>query len=286
MGEERGRAAPGSLRTLGAHAAPVAERAWRRLSVAARPFPDFVIVGAQRGGTTSLYDWLSGHPAVAPASRKEVHYFDLHYGRGPRWYRAHFPVRRPGLVTGEATPYLLFHPLAPERVARDLPARTRFVVVLRDPVQRAVSHYWHERRLGAETEPLAKALALEEGRLAGSAERVLRGEPSYAHLHFAYAARGRYAEQLRRWYAHVEQDRILVVESEQLFRDPAAPGRVARWLGLADHAAPFPTLNDARRADDTDASVLASLRSYFAPYNEELFALLGTRLWEGDASGG
>ena len=284
MGQQR--AVPGPLRTLGAHAAPIADRAWRRISVAARPFPDFVIVGAQRGGTTSLYDWLSGHPAVAPASRKEVHYFDLHYGRGPRWYRAHFPIRRPGMVTGEATPYLLFHPLAPEHVARDLPAPTRFVVVLRDPVERAVSHYWHERRLGAETEPLAKALALEEGRLAGSAERVRRGEPSYAHLHFAYAARGRYAEQLTRWYGHVEKDRILVVESEQLFGDRAAAQRVATWLGLGAHHGAFPALNDARRGDDTDAEVLASLRDYFAPYNEELFALLGTRLWEGDPVSG
>ena len=95
------------------HAKRSATFGWRYLSADLRSMPDFVIVGAARSGTTSLYRWLGSHPDVAPAWKKEIHYFDEHYGRGMRWYRAHFPFRRRGRVTGEATPYLLFHPLSP-----------------------------------------------------------------------------------------------------------------------------------------------------------------------------
>ena len=94
--------------------------------------PDFVIVGAARSGTTSLYRWLGSHPDVAPAWKKEIHYFDEYHGHGRRWYRAHFPFRHRGRITGEASPYMLFHPLAPDRAARELPPSTKFIVILRN----------------------------------------------------------------------------------------------------------------------------------------------------------
>jgi hypothetical protein len=262
-----------------ARAASEPEKAWRRATAARRALPDFVILGAQRSGTTSLYNWLGGHPSVVRSTGREVHYFDLNYAKGESWYRAHFPFARPGRVTGESTPYLLFHPLAPERVGRDLPASTRFVVILRDPVERAVSHYWHERRMKAETETLDVALALEEQRLAGQVERVLRGERSFAHFHFAYAGRGRYAEQLSRWFAHVERSRVLVVESERLFTDPRAPAEVAQWLDLRSAPEAFPALNEAQREVAASAEVTVALERYFEPHNEDLFRLLGYRLW-------
>jgi len=259
--------------------ASVPELAWRRATAGRRALPAFIIVGAQRGGTSSLYSWLCTVPTVTPARRKELHYFDLRYGEGERWYRAHFPLARPGHLTGEASPYMLLHPLAPVRAGHDLPASTRFIVVLRDPVERAVSHYWHERRMKAETEPLPVALALEEKRLAGQFDRVAAGGDSFDYFHFSYATRGRYAEQLRRWFEHVERERLLVVESETLFADPGAPGRVAQWLGLPPASGPLPALNEARRVGPANVGAVARLESYFEPHNEELFELLGYRLW-------
>jgi hypothetical protein len=257
----------------------VPEKVWRRATAARRALPDFIILGTQRGGTTSLYRCISGHPSMVPARHKELHYFDLNYSKGEAWYRARLPLARPGRVTGEASPYLLFHPLAPGRAAHDLPASTRFVVLLRDPVQRAISHYWHERRLKAETEPFDVALALEEERLSGAVECVLRGERSFAHFHFSYMARGRYAEQLERWFDHVGRDRILVVESESLFADPEVTERVSEWLGLPSPPGPLPTMNEARRDEDADPDVVDRLERYFVPHNENLFDLLGYRLW-------
>jgi hypothetical protein len=257
----------------------IAER-WRRATAGLRTLPDVVILGAQRGGTTSLFNWLADHRSVAPSSVKEVHYFDRHYANGPAWYRSHFPLTVSRRLAVEATPYLLFHPLAPRRVATDLPDTTRFIVLLRDPVQRAISQYWHSRRIHAEDEPLAVALAREDERLVGQEEIVLAGEESFALRNFSYKARGHYAEQLGRWFEVIDRPRFLVMESEDLFDDAAGPARVLDWLGLAPTDVPFPATNDAPRADPEDADVIEGLRRYFAPYNEDLFRLLGRRLWE------
>jgi len=258
-----------------------AELRWRRATGRLRTLPDVVILGTQRGGTTSLFDWLALHPSVAPSTTKEVHYFDRHYANGERWYRSHFPLKVVRRMAVEATPYLLFSPLAPGRVAADLPPSTRFVVLLRDPVQRAISQYWHSRRIHAEDEPLAVALAREDERLAGQAEIVLAGGESFAYRNFSYKARGHYAEQLRRWFGVIERDRFLVMPSEELFDDPRGPARALEWLGLTPFDVAFPHTNDAPRSSPEDHEVTQELRRHFAPYNEDLFDLLGRRLWSG-----
>jgi hypothetical protein len=216
---------------------------------------------------------------VAPLAYHEIHYFDVDYDKGERWYRAHYPIGRRSGISVESSPYMLFHPLAPRRAARDLPQETRFVVLLRNPVERAISHYWHERRLGFETEPLEAALRLEDVRLAGQDEVVRAGGRSVAHRHFSYRARGHYAEQLRRWFDAVDTSRVLVVESEELFVQPQASVGVLEWLGLARFEVPFPATNDAPRGRGTDPTVVDALRREFAPLDEDLFDLLGRRLW-------
>src|SRR5947209_8592328 len=146
-------------------------RAYGRATVAVRPLPNFLILGAQKAGTTALYAYLRWHPEITGPSFKEVSFFDRHYARGERWYRAHFPARRRPFV-GEASPSYLFHPLVPERVARLLPD-ARLVAILRNPVDRAFSHYQHEVSLGREPLSFEEAVAHEEERMRGEVERVL-----------------------------------------------------------------------------------------------------------------
>jgi hypothetical protein len=245
----------------------------------ARRGPDFVIVGAQRGGTTSLYSYLLEHPLVAGPGEKEVHYFDLNFARGRRWYLAHFPTaaHARGLTLGEATPYYLFHPLVPARLARELP-QARLIALLRDPVDRALSHYHHEVRLGDETLPLEEALDREPERLRGEAERMASdsGYLSVAHQHFSYVARGLYAEQLERWWQHVPRERVLVVRSEDLFANPGAVyEEVVEFLGLPAHRpSSFPRCN-AGTYDAADERIRSRLAALFAPHNERLEQLLG-----------
>src|SRR6266508_3758960 len=170
----------------------------------ARMLPGFLVIGTKRGGSTSLYEYLIRHPDVAGCLlTKGSNYFDVNFGRGWSWFRAAFPLaggRR--TIAGEASPYYMFHPLAPQRIAAALP-EVRLIAVLRDPVERAWSHYRYERHRGYEDLPFEEALRREPERLAGEAERMVAepGYSSFAHRHLAYLARGRYAEQLERIHA-------------------------------------------------------------------------------------
>lgn len=211
-------------------------RAYGRATAGLRPLPDFLILGAQKAGTTALYAYLRWHPEITGPSFKEVSFFDRHYAHGERWYRAHMPARRRSLV-GEASPSYLFHPLAPGRVASMLPDAL-LIALLRNPVDRAFSHYQHEVALGREPLSFEDAIDREEERMRGEVERMLR-EPSYfshAWWNYTYVARGRYAEQLERWFVHFPRERLLVLFTEELAADTAGTyRRVLDFLGAGTH---------------------------------------------------
>jgi Sulfotransferase domain len=256
-----------------------AYRGYGRATASLRPLPDFLIIGAQKAGTTALYAYLRWHPQITGPSFKEVSFFDRHYARGERWYRAHLPVRRTGLV-GEASPSYLFHPLAPERVARMLP-RARLIALLRDPVDRAFSHYQHEVALGREQLSFEDALAREDERMEGEVERMLR-EPAYfshAWWNYTYAARGRYAEQLERWFEAFPREQLLVLLTDELAADTAAAyRRVLDFLGAeAQELAAYPRIFE-REYGGMDPNTRARLEQRFAQPNRRLAELLGREL--------
>lgn len=208
--------------------------------------PSFLVLGAQRSGTTALYRYLTSHPRILPALRKEVHYFDFQYDKGRRWYLAHYPAATSRLkcdgrpVTGEATPYYLVHPLAPQRVWEFNPAM-KLIVILRDPVERAFSHYNHEARQGVEPLSFRDAVAAETDRLSG-ADSLLRRAPhyySYSHHHFSYLDRGRYAYYLQSWLQCFPRRQLLLVKSEEMFRDAdRVANEVFAFLELPAHRLP------------------------------------------------
>jgi hypothetical protein len=259
----------------------------RRPTGRLRSLPDFLIIGTQRGGTTSLYHYLAAHPAVRRPVRKEVQYFTLHHGRGDGWYRAHFPMAAAGRRrrTFEATPYYLFHPLAPTRAAATVPD-ARVIALLRDPVTRAFSHWQHTRMRGLEPLDFEHALDAEEGRLAGEAER-LAADPSYrseAHRIWSYATRGQYAEQLERWYSAYDPNQILVLRSEDLYRDPSEThARVLEFLRLpVATLAEYPRYTRRASGERIGDAARRRLTAHFRPHNQALAALLGRDFgWDG-----
>ncbi len=243
--------------------------------------PSALIIGTQKGGTTSLFNYLVGHPDVLPPAGKEIHYFDVHYALGVRWYRGRFPYEyrlRSGALTLEASPYYLVHPLAPERAARLLPD-AKLVALLRHPVDRAFSHFQHAVRAGRETfSSFAEAIEREPERLAGEEER-LRSDPSYSsfkHRAYSYLRRGQYVEQLRRWVEHFPRSRLLVLQSEWFFRDPAAAtGVVQEFLGLPRYRAQTYKPFLQGKYSDMPPELRRRLVAYFEPYNRELYQWLG-----------
>jgi hypothetical protein len=254
-------------------------RAYGSATAGLRPLPDFLILGAQKAGTTALYAYLRWHPEITGPSFKEVSFFDRHYAKGERWYRAHMPVRRRSLV-GEASPSYLFHPLAPERVAGMLPG-ARLITLLRNPVDRAFSHYQHEVALGREPLSFEDAVDREDERMQGELERMLR-DPSYFSLawwNYTYIARGRYAEQLERWFAAFPREQLLVLFTEELSADTAATyRRVLDFLGVtARDLETYPRIFDRDYAD-MNPGTRARLHKEFENPNRRLASLLGRDL--------
>lgn len=256
-----------------------AYRGYGRATARLRPLPDFLILGAQKAGTTALYAYLRWHPQVTGPSFKEVSFFDRHYARGERWYRAHMPVRRSGVV-GEASPSYLFHPLAPERVARMLPD-ARLIVLLRNPADRAFSHYQHEVALGREQLTFDEALAREDERMHGELDRMLADPTyfSYAWWNYTYAARGRYAEQLERWFAVFPREQVLVLLTDELAADTAGTyRRTLEFLGVDPRGLDsYPRIFE-REYEEMGSGVRARLEEGFAEPNRRLVELLGRQL--------
>jgi hypothetical protein len=280
---------PAAARSLSAR--EKAAMRWRSATRRARVLPDFLVLGGQRCGSTSLYTMLTGHPQVMAALHKEPHFFDRNHRRGEDFYRRLFPLRvherarerrLRGLpvVTGEATTYYLAHPAVPGRVAAMLPD-VRLVAILRNPVDRAYSHYQLSVRGGWETLSFEEALAAEPERIAGEEQRLL-DDPDFtghSHRYHSYRTRGLYLEQLERWWATFPSDRLLVLRSEDMFADPAAVyGELAAFLGLEpDNRRTFDARNRVDYAGMAEAT-RSELEAYYAEPNRRLEARLGRAL--------
>jgi Sulfotransferase domain len=272
--------AAGRRRSAAYRAARTAWQAAGRRTAPIRLLPSFLIVGAQRCGTTSLFTALSQHPGVRmPLGRKGIHYFDVGYEHDLSWYRGHFPlaIRRSRVVTGESSPYYMFHPLAPERLASDLPS-VQLVVALRDPVERAYSAHAHELARGFETEPFERALELEATRLADADALLHAGDVRevHAHRHQAYLTRGQYIEQLERLENLVGRERIHVVDSAAFFTAPEQEfGQLLSYLGLPPSEKIRFGQHNARPRSAMPGSLRRRLEEHFQPYDERLAWWLG-----------
>jgi hypothetical protein len=277
---------PARVRDVGRAAA----LSWGLATSGRRAVPDFLLVGAQRCGTTSLFRALLSHPHVLRANfLKGVNYFDVSADKGPRWYRAHLPLtstaRRhaaPGqdhALVFEASGYYMFHPHAPARIIDELPD-VKIVAMVRDPVERAFSAYKHEFARGFESEPLERALALEDERVTPELARMLadRSYHSDVYRHQAYRRRGHYAEQLQLFADGLGRDRVHVVQSELFFDEPVEEyTRLLRFLQLPVVLPDSFDRYNPRPSAPLDASVAASLREHFAPHDAALEPFLHDR---------
>jgi len=260
-----------------------------RKNQADRPAPDFVIVGAQRCGTTSLFRALNQHPAMMPnvIKAKGIHYFDTSYHQNDEWYLAHFPTLaerenhavKVGLnpIVGEASPYYLYHPAVAERMAQAIP-NSKIVVLLRNPVKRAISHHLHMVWEGHESvENIDEALDMESSRLAGIEQRLL-AEPEYvsrAHQHYSYMARGHYAHQLNNLYKHFDRENVLVMTTEKLISDSQSSlAAIQSFIGLEPDLSIGLEKRNASSKFEPKASTVQRLTEEFADSNRQLAGMV------------
>jgi hypothetical protein len=258
----------------------------RSMTGAIRVMPDFLIIGGNRCGTTTLYRHLCGHPCVAPAYRSEVLFFDLNFAKGLTWYKTHFvtamskyatKLRHQRFLTGEGTTYYLFHPHAPRRVLQTLPG-VKLIVLLRNPVDRAYSQYQQKFRRGRETLSFEEAISAEPDRLAGEREKMLADEHynSVHHRDHAYQARGIYVDQLIHWMSFFPKERMLILSTQDLRDNPANVLKQSlRFLELPDwEPENYNNYNTAEYAK-MDARMRARLSEFFKPHNQRLYDFLG-----------
>lgn len=250
--------------------------AWSRAVIPGRlgGYPEFLVIGGMRCGTTSLFRFLVAHPDITPALGKELQYFTLHYRRGDRWYRGNFPDRG-NRLSFEASPYYLFDPAVPQRVAQTLP-EVKLVALLRNPVDRAYSHYLHNRRRGVEPLPFGAAIQAEAARLDGAAQ----GRPSQSPARlYSYASRGLYADQLQRWWTYFPPERLHIIRSEDLFTHPQPElDRLADFLGITrTRATAFERCGTtgSESASEMTPTLRGQLEQRFTEPNQRLGLMLG-----------
>ena len=249
----------------------------------ARCRPSFLIIGAMKAGTTSLFAYLTRHPQVIAPIIKEIRYFDWNWPRPLDWYWAHFPLvaeAQPARITGEASPFYLGHPKTAERVANVLP-QVKLIALLRDPIGRAVSHYHHAFRAGWEKRTIEEALLADESFFMPDAGTLEERGPASASRN--YIARGHYADQLERWFDRFDRSQILVLQSERFFADPVRVyAEVLDFLDLQsfqlNNVQPY---NAGRYRSYLSKDLLQTLANHYVERNRRLYELLGVEFgWE------
>jgi len=249
--------------------------------------PNFIIIGAQRGGTTSLYQYITKHPKIIPALHKEIHFFDINFKKGVSWYESQFrqnfsfslifkKKKFKDHITGEASPYYIYHPHVPKRISNIIPD-VKLIVLLRNPIERAWSHYHHERRLGVEKLSFEDAIKEEPKRLNGEPEKMLVDENYYSfnHQHYSYLERGIYIDQLERWEKFFSKKQILILSSEEFYSDPSKICQtVFDFLGLPSIDTKKTKTYNKGEYQIMNAKTRTELVEYFKPHNEKLYNFL------------
>lgn len=265
----------------------------RALSGIIRIYPDFIVIGGQKCGTTALSKYMLEHPAIKPALWKEVNFFDKQFQRGLIWYRANFPtifhkffskfILRENFLCGDSTPYYLFHPLAAKRISETLP-KIKLIVLLRDPVVRAYSHYNMEVRLGFENLSFEDALKNENERLRGEKEKMIDDENfnSLEYQTHSYLSRGIYVEQLKNWMKYFSKDQLLILQTEEFEKEPSKIiNLVFKFLNLPNYEIKNPKKENVGEYKKMTNDTKKFLIEYFKPYNQELYEFLGRDFhWE------
>lgn len=253
-----------------------------------RVLPDLVLAGAQRSGTTALTEALYRLPTVErPRLGKGSHYFSYNYYRGWEWFQSQFPTttwanrvqEKNGapLFTFDACPYYLFHPFAIQRMSQTLPD-VKILIMLRDPVRRAESHYHHSVSHGHEEEEFAKALERESERLEGEVEKMSRDWSywSHSHEHHSYASKGMYADQLERVFAVYPAEQVMVIQSEAFYRTPnEVLAGVTSWLDLPEVELTERDDRNSHEYQRMNEEMRSHLVQLYREPNERLYELLG-----------
>ncbi len=251
---------------------------WHQKQVAS---PNFIIIGTGKSGTTSLYNYLTQHPQVLPAIKKEIYFWSRYFDKGIDWYLSHFPPipQETKLLTGEATPTYINSWHTPERLFSIFP-KIKLIVILRNPVDRAVSHYYHEVRLKMENKSLSAVIYEQLERLKKIPTSALE-EAYWNHISY-YVSYGVYVEFLKKWMTIFPREQFLILSSEDFYQEPQITmENVFKFLDLPKHQLQDYQKLNSGSYPNIPPSIYSTLSDYFQPYNQKLEEYLGMKFnWE------
>ena len=242
--------------------------------------PDFIIAGASKCGTSSIYYYLSRHPQILLSHTKEIDFYWTNYRRGIDWYLAHFPTicDRPDFITGEATPNYLRFPQVAQRIKDTFP-QTKIILLLRNPVDRAISWHYHKLNTGLTSESLSTAIATEIARLATVTEAEITNTGFYNPDNIMSSL---YIYKIKPWIELLGRDRFLILKSEDFYLDPLQQmEQVFEFLNLPNCPLEnYPKVN-AGSYNRVAPELRKTLSEYFTPYNRQLEEYLDLEFnWE------
>ena len=237
--------------------------------------PDFIILGTQKGGTSSLYSYIAQHPQVLPSVKKEIEFWSWKFDKGIDWYLSHFPSLPEGenFITGEACPGYLDFKTAPERLHSAFPD-VKLIIILRNPVDRAVSHYHHWVRRNQENLSFEEAIDFKLAKIEQT--------QSLWNKHGNYMCRGAYIEFIKKWMSIFPKEQFLILKSEDFYSNPEKVlTQVFNFLGLPDYKLKEYKKYNSGSYSDIRESTRKRLRDYYQPYNQQLEEYLGRKFdWE------
>ena len=276
---------------------PLAKSLYRAYCEFAGPFhvlPDFIIFGVSRSGTTSLYQYLAQHPNIEPCVIKEPHFFDQYYDRGINWYRMNFPskwqkfiftkLKNKKFITGEASGAYLQNPHAPKRI-HNLNPNVKLILLLRNPVDRAFSHYKRKWKNGSEKLSFEEVIDQEQSRIEGEQEKMEKNEKYYSHTYhrLSYITTGLYVIRLKRWLKYFSMKQILILQNEEFLLEPQKVyDKTLEFLDLPKWKLPtYEKFSKQRLSMDMNPKTREKLLEYCRPFNEELYSLIGKKFdWD------
>ena len=249
-----------------------------------------LLLGAARSGTTAFFYCFKSHLDISASNHKELHFFDqkIKYNLGYGWYRNQFNGDG---IAFEATPFYLYHPSIPKLVYKfvcEFDIDIKFVILLRNPIDRAYSHFHHsrkrffKRRTGSfaeELETFEETIKVEDIRLQNDLKE-LETDPYYNALYlqaYSYLARSRYVEQLVRWFKFFPKDKFLILRAEDFYTDPQCIfEQTLNFLNLDNKFIPSPKIHNINKGsyEPIKQETKEYLQNYFKSYNQDLYDLL------------
>ena len=243
--------------------------------------PNFIIIGAMKSGTTSLYNYICDHPSVISAEYDEIGYFDTNYHLGLNWYRSLFPTKKQlesleqkegQGITGEDTPFYFWNEEAANRIKDVLP-NVKLIIILRNPISRAYSEYHDKIQSGRVTKSF-------ENYIQGELEDLKNSSPllSKCNDNDSILLRGIYSKQFEIWNKLFSKKQIIILESEQLLEKPQKVlNEVYHFLGLSEYTIKHKFSQKKKKYEEMNIKTRKVLSDFYNPFNEELFQMIEKR---------